>query len=103
MISIANPFGRTVLIGHCRIYITTVGGAVTADIGVAANGTTTSDIIIDGISLNTAGVFDNILAATAGTNGRPAQTWTSTQFITGTPSGTPTGLVGFFYAKILDP
>lgn len=101
--SIPNPLGRTIIIGHCRIYITTAGGANTIDIGVAANGTTTSDILIDGQTLSAAGIFSNILAATAGTNGRPAQTWTATQFITGTPSATPTGLVGFFYAEILDP
>jgi hypothetical protein len=50
---------------------------------------------MDGISLNSTGIFDNTLAADAGTNGRPRQTWGATQFITGTCSGTPTGFVGF--------
>lgn len=97
--SVANPFGRAVMIGRV-IVNRTAGTTGTLDIGVAANGTTSSDILLDGAAA-TATIFDNI--NDAGTNGKSRQRWAATEFVTATPSATPTGLVGFMYIEIIDP
>lgn len=99
--SVANPLGRAILIRRCMLD-RTAGTTGTLDVGVAANGTTTSDTLMDGLAA-TATLFDNTLAADAGTNGRPRQRWAATEFVTATPSVTPTGLVGFLYIEIMDP
>lgn len=65
---------------------------------MAANGTTTSDILIDGYALGgTEKVVDTALTADLGTNGKVNQKMTSTQFITGTGAATTAGLVGSVY------
>ncbi len=97
--SVANPFGRTVIVGRVMIN-RTAGTTGTIDAGIAANGTTSSDILIDGAAA-TATLFDNL--NDAGTNGKSRQRWLSTEFFTATPSVTPTGLVGFIYIEIIDP
>lgn len=99
VLSIANPFGREVLTGHVGLHITN-GVAQTIDAGVAADGVTSSDTLIDGASIAT-GAIDNI--KNAGTNGGSFRTWGATQFITATASGTPTGLAGFAYITVIDP
>lgn len=97
--AVANPFGRRVLIGRVFLDVTT-GVAQTADIGVAANGTTSSDTLLDGVSIAT-GIYDN--ADNKGTNGLYGVAWSATQFVTATASGTPTGLVGNLYIEVIDP
>jgi hypothetical protein len=94
VVSILNPFGFDVFILRAILDVTTVStGVATIDLGVAANGTTSNDTLIDGKDLNAAtGVFDNI--TDKGTNGKPTKKWTSTQYVTGTASATMAGLVG---------
>ena len=96
LFSWANPEGQTIIIDRLQIDITTKStGAAAGDFGVAADGTTTSDILIDGYALGgTEKVVDTALAADLGTNGKPVQKMTATQFITGTGSATTAGLVG---------
>jgi hypothetical protein len=102
IVSQANPYGRQVWIGRTALYITTGASSGTADIGVAANGSTSSDTLLDGVANNAAGVFNNI--DDKGTNGKSRQLWGATQFVTATQvSGTVTGLVGFLYVEIRDP
>ena len=80
--SLANPFGYDVIITRAVLRITTQSTAAsTLDIGVGANATTSNDGLLDGISAAAAGLFDNALAANAGTNGRPSQLWTSSTFL----------------------
>jgi hypothetical protein len=76
-ISLANPFGRTVIIVDVVLDVTTPAtGAATMNVGVAANGTTTSDTLIDGVDVGTAAIIaDNI--DDAGTNGGRGVSWTS--------------------------
>lgn len=92
-LSIANPEGADIVVTRLLLSITTASsGAATVDAGIAANGTTSSDTLIDGKSVATAGVFDNI--SDAGTNGKSRQKWASDQYLTITASATLAGLVG---------
>lgn len=99
LFSWANPEGQTIIIDRFQIDITTKStGAAAGDFGVAADGTTSSDILIDGYALGgTEKVVDTALTADLGTNGQVNQKMTSTQFITGTGAATTAGLVGSVY------
>jgi hypothetical protein len=68
-------------------------GSATMDIGVAANGTTSSDTLIDGIDVGSAAIYGNPYV-NGGTNGEAPRKLTATQYVTGTPSATLAGLVG---------
>lgn len=94
VVSIANPFGFDVYIIRAIVDVTTVStGAATIDVGVAANGTTTNDTLIDGLDVNAAVIVaDNI--TNKGTNGKATKKWTSTQYVTATASATTAGMVG---------
>lgn len=90
VVSLANPFGFAVIITGVYLNLTTAAttSTNTIDLGVAANGTTSSDTLIDGTT-TTAGV-----KAASGTNGAVPRTWSTTQFVTGTASATLAGMVG---------
>jgi hypothetical protein len=100
VLSLANPEGVDLIIpsGGFVLDITTAAtGAANADAGIAADGTTSSDTLIDGCDVGTAAaVFDN--GVDAGTNGGAVK-WGSSQYITVTPSATCAGLVGYAYIK----
>lgn len=93
-LSIANPEGVPIIITRLLLNITTPStGAATVDAGIAANGTTSADNLIDGASVATAAkVLDNI--SDVGTNGKARQLWSTSQFLTITASATLAGLVG---------
>lgn len=96
VLSVANPEGVRLIITRFILDITTGStGAATADIGVAADGTTSNDTLMDGTNLQTTGATDNI--ENQGTNGVSAKVWTSTQFVTATGSASSVGLVGSAY------
>lgn len=92
-----NPENASIIVDRLEIDITTKStGAATFDFGTAANGTTTSDNLIDGYNANaTEKVVNNI--DDKGTNGKSVQKMTTSQFVTGTGSATTAGLVGFVY------
>lgn len=102
-ISLANPFGQRAIIMDMVLDVTTPAtGAATMDVGVAANGTTSADTLIDGVDVGSAAIIaDNI--DNAGTNGLRGVAWGTTQFITATPSATLAGLVGTYYVTVLLP
>ena len=79
--------------------ITTVQSAQTADIGVDGDGTGTSDTLVDGVSLATAGAWSSF--ADAGTNGAALRKVDAkggtNDYVTATASGTPSSLVGNAY------
>lgn len=100
VLSIANPEGVKLLITRFILHITTASnGAATVDAGVAANGTTSSDTLIDGKSVATAGAFDNI--TDKGSNGLPLREWGTSQYVTVTASATLAGMVGYAYIEYL--
>ena len=99
VVSLLNPEGADLIITRLIVVVTTKStGAATCDFGVAANGTTSSDILLDGVDVGTAaGTFDNV--ENQGTNGKSAVKWSSTQYLTGTASASLAGLVGNAYIE----
>ncbi|MDX1976469.1 MAG: hypothetical protein SFT94_02240 [Pseudanabaenaceae cyanobacterium bins.68] len=98
----SHSFGVAVIVSRVILNVTTQStAACTVDIGVAANGTTLNDGLIDGLSVAATGTFDNLL--NAGTNGRSRQAVGSTQFVTGSvASGASAGLVGTAYIEFFE-
>lgn len=94
VLSIANPEGEDLIITSFVLNVTTKStGAATLDIGIAANGTTSKDTLLDGVDVGTAaGVFDNI--TNKGTNGKTVIVWGASEYLTATASATVAGIVG---------
>lgn len=101
--AIANKWGAEVVIVRCALQRTTKStGAAAADIGVAADATTSSDILIDGVALGaTEATEDNV--SDGGTNGKARQKWGSTQFVTMTGAADSTGLVAKLWIEVFVP
>lgn len=103
MLQLANPFGQTVYILDVLLDVTTEAtGAATADVGVAADASTGSDTLLDGVDVGSAAILANNID-NKGTNGRRSRKWTASQYINGTASATLAGLVGTYYITVLIP
>ena len=65
-----NPEASKVIVEKVLVNLGTAGGTANAvlDVGVVANATSTADTLIDGLDLNTTGLFDNFVDI--GTNGK---------------------------------
>lgn len=92
--AVPNPEGVAIIVTRAvlerRVKST---GAATADIGVAANATTSADNLLDGVNVAaTESVEDNV--KNGGTNGLAAKKWGATEYITVTGSATTVGLSG---------
>jgi len=93
-----NTEDSAVLVHRVLLDVTTqTSGACTVDVGMTAtNATTSADNLIDGLSLATAGLYDNI--EDQGTNGTSRQKVAAGKWITGSKaSGATAGLVGNAY------
>jgi len=68
-----NPYPTAVLVTRVIIDVTTPGGTALSvlDVGIAADATTHSDNLVDGMDLNTAGLYDNL--DNPGVNGKSKQ------------------------------
>lgn len=68
-----NPEAAKIIVERVLVNLGTAGGTATSvlDVGVVANATSTADTLIDGMDLNTTGLFDNIVDK--GTNGKARQ------------------------------
>lgn len=100
--AIANPLGVALIILRVLVRVLTVAtAAATVDAGVAANGTTLSDTLIDGLDVNAAaGLFDNI--ENKGANGKARQVWGATQYVTvSQASGDVADLEGELYIEYI--
>jgi len=76
--------------------ITTPGpAATTVDAGIAANGTTSADNLIDAGPVSAQAVIDNV--EDGGTNGQAVYKWPAGQYLNITASAALTGLVGNAY------
>lgn len=98
ILAVANNEGQSIIITRATLDVTTgASAACVLDIGTAASATTSSDNLIDGISVNTASaLYDNINQA--GSNGKASQKQTTSQYVTVTvASGNATGLVANLY------
>jgi hypothetical protein len=98
VLSLANTQEGALIITRLVLDVTTGStGVATVDAGIAATATTTADNLIDGQSVQTAGVFDNVKQG--GTNGVASRKWAANQFLTITPSASAAGLVGYAYIE----
>lgn len=89
--AVVNPLGVDLIITQVIVRTTAPSaGAATVDVGVAANGSTAGDTLIDGLSVATA----PIVSSTPGTNGAVPRVWGASQFVTATASATLAGMVG---------
>ena len=81
--AVENPHAADCIIHKVILDITTAGGTATAvmNVGVAANGTTGSDTLIDGADINADAIYDNI--TDKGSNGKTRARWGATEFVTG--------------------
>jgi hypothetical protein len=94
IMSVGNPFGMPLMIHELILNVTTkASGTVTGDYGVAANGTTSSDTLIDGTNMETTGIHS--ILTYKGTNGG-LRTWAASEHVTGTASASAAGLVGTY-------
>lgn len=102
-LSLANPFAETAIVLDLVLHLTVAStGGATVDAGIAANGTTSSDTLIDALTVN--GVTGALnYAADTQSNGLPPRTWASTEYITITASATLAGLVGTYWVLCLVP
>ena len=100
-LSLANPEGATLYVTGLILDITTEAtGAANVDAGIAANGTTSSDTLIDGVDVGSAAIVANS-EKHAGTNGMGMVKWASSQYLTVTPSATLAGLVGTYHVQFI--
>lgn len=98
-LSLANPLGVDLIVTDLILDITTEAtGVATVDAGIAANGTTSSDKLIDGGDVGSAAIILNNVD-NAGTNGKKCVKWGASQYLTVTASATLAGLVGNAYIK----
>lgn len=100
VLSLANPEGVALIVTRLILDVTTASsGAATVDAGIAANGTTSADNLIDGASVATATTLDN--TEDGGTNGKGTRKWGTSQYLTITASATTAGMVGFAYIEYI--
>ena len=102
-----NPESSAIIVVRIVIDRTTKSaGACTADFGTAADGTTSSDILMDGVDVGaTAAIEDNI--ENKGTNGKARQRLDAkggtTDYLTGSKAtGAAAGLVGNAYISYVE-
>lgn len=94
----ANPESGAIAVTRVLLDVTTKStGACTLDVGVAANGTTSADNLIDGVDVAAAaGLFGNL--GNAGTNGKTSQRMAAGTFLTASKaSGAAAGIIGSAY------
>lgn len=95
-LSWGNPTGGRIIVHSVLIDITTAtGGTTTIDVGVDADGTGTDDSFIDGAATDAVVVLSSV--DDGGTNGKAARALTSSEFVTGSITGTIGSFAGVAY------
>ena len=99
-----NPEASDILVEHVALVVTTqTTGACTLDVGTTAvSATTSSDTLIDGIDVATAGTYTN--DESAGANGKPFKRLAVGKWVTGSvASGASAGIKGTYeiYYRVL--
>jgi len=94
-LSLLNPAGVPIIVDEFIVTVATKStGAATIDFGVAANGTTSSDLLLDGLNAET--VATSTIGVNGGTNGKYGRVVSASQYITGTPSASTVGMVATY-------
>ena len=98
-----NPEGVDIIVECVVLDVTTQAtGSATMDIGVAADGNTTSDTLLDGVNVGAAPILATS-GVNGGTNGKTMVPMTSSQYITGDGNASLAGLVGNIWIKYFIP
>lgn len=96
VLKLKNPEGADLIITRLVLDIVAKSnGAATVDAGVDDDGDVNSDNLIDGQSVATAGVYDNIKHG--GTNGKASVLWPADHYLVITASATTAGMAGNAY------
>ncbi|MCB9136501.1 MAG: hypothetical protein H6636_13835 [Anaerolineales bacterium] len=92
--SVANPEGRKLVIDRVILHLETPAAvACTLDAGIAEDGETSSDNLLDGVDATQAMALDNI--TNKGANGATCFVWDVDEYLTiSVATGTVTGLTG---------
>jgi len=100
VLKLQNPEAADLIITRLVLDITTASsGAATVDAGVDDDGANSNDTLIDGLSVATAGTYDNI--ENQGTNGKSAVKWLTGYYLVITASATTAGMVGNAYIEYI--
>lgn len=95
-LSWSNPTGGAILVHSVMVNITAGSDAATTiDVGVDADGTGTDDTLIDGAATDVVTVLSSV--EDGGTNGNGARPLTSSQYVTGSITGTIGSFAGVAY------
>lgn len=99
IMAVLNPLGSACLVEEFLLNVTTKStGAATGDYGIAADGTTSNDGLLDGTNMETTGYHS--IGVNGGTNGKYGRVLGATQYLTGTASASVAGLVGTYIAVL---
>lgn len=100
VLNLENPFGADVIITRFILDVAVASaGAATVDAGVHATGGASADNLIDGQSVASAGVFDNVGAG--GSNGKAAVVWGKDAHVVVTASATTAGMAGNAHVEVI--
>lgn len=102
IVSEENPEEERLIITNVVLDVTTVAtAACTVNAGIAADGSTSADNLLDGVDVNSAtGVFDS--ATNKGSNGKTVKSWGATEYLTvSKATGAADGLVGRLYVHYI--
>jgi hypothetical protein len=101
--SLENTYGTDLIVRRVTLDVTTAATSTPnceLDIGTAATAIL-SDNLIDGVNVNSTGLFDNY--GDSGTNGKFKQKWVSGEFLTASMSaGATAALVGTYLVEVID-
>lgn len=99
IVSIDNPFAADAIVEHFAIDIDTAStGAATGDFGIGTS--SSSDVLLDGVTLNGAVTGVKTIGTNGGTNGKAFRPMGASDKILGTASADATGLAGTYKAVI---
>ncbi len=101
--SLENTYGTALIVRRVTLDVTAPTASTPnceLNIGTAATAIS-ADNLLDGLDVNTAGVYDNY--GDPGTNGKFKQKWPSGEFLTASKSaGATSGLVGTYLIEVID-
>lgn len=99
IMSVDNPFAADAIVEYLALDIDTAStGAATGDFGIGTS--SSSDILLDGVTLNGAVTGLKTIGTNGGTNGKAFRPMGASDKILGTASADATGLVGTYKAVI---
>lgn len=98
VLKVVNPEGVDVIVTRLILDVAEPSaGAASVDAGIDDGGDVSSDNLIDGLSVATAGAYDN--TENGGTNGKGVVLWPAGQYLVITATATTAGLEGYAHVQ----